>query len=302
MTSTIRHITFDCHDLELVSRFWTEVLGFHEDPDDPNEPGDTEYLIIDPKGLHPGLLFIQVPDEKVVKNRVHLDLQPADGRDVEVERLEKLGGTLVADHRKPDGTGWVVLADPEGNELCIERSAAERGEAGRRDTGERPFPPLRTADELEMLIGMLDWYRDAVIAKVDGIAPAVAAARPLGSATTIAGLVKHLALVEDSWLEDRFAGNPEPEPWRSAPWDDDRDWEFTSAPTEPFADSLALYRAAIERSRRTVAGRGLDDLAANAGDRPFTLRFVLVHLIEETARHLGHLDILRELLDGTTGE
>ncbi|HKQ01164.1 MAG TPA: VOC family protein, partial [Actinomycetes bacterium] len=79
----------------------------------------------------PGLLFIKVPEPKTVKNRVHLDLVPTDRtRDEEVERLLGIGATLVADHRRSDGSGWVVLADPEGNELCIERSAAERAATG----------------------------------------------------------------------------------------------------------------------------------------------------------------------------
>ena len=172
-----------------------------------------------------------MPDEKIVKNRVHLDLQPADGRDVEVERLEKLGATLVADHRKPDGSGWVV-AGRSGGQRALHRAigrpsgARPRRRTPASGTSRRSGP--RTSSSCST--GMLDWYRDGVIAKVDGISPAVAAAQPLGSATSIAGLVKHLALVEDSWLEDRFAGNPEPEPWRSAPWDDDRDWEFTDGP------------------------------------------------------------------------
>ena len=72
-----------------------------------------------------------MPEPKTVKNRVHLDLEPTDRtRDEEVERLLKIGATLVADHRRPDGTGWVVLADPEGNEFCVERSAAERAATG----------------------------------------------------------------------------------------------------------------------------------------------------------------------------
>jgi predicted enzyme related to lactoylglutathione lyase/uncharacterized damage-inducible protein DinB len=302
MTSAIRHITFDCHDPAVLGRFWAEVLGYEDDPENRNEPGDPELLLVDPERRRPGLLFIVVPEGKTVKNRVHLDLQPADGRDVEVERIKGLGGTVVADHRTPDGAGWVVVADPEGNELCIERSAAERGAPEPVDTGERTFPPVRTVGELELLTGMLDWYREGVLAKVAGVSQANASVRPLRSGTSIAGLVKHLAVVEDSWLDDRFAGNPEPEPWASAPWDEDRDWEFTSAPAERIEDLLDLYRVSIERSRAAVAGHGLDDLASNAGDRPFNLRFVLVHLIEETARHLGHLDVLRELLDGTTGE
>jgi hypothetical protein len=68
-----------------------------------------------------------VPEAKASKNRVHLDLLPAEQtRDQEVARLLELGATMVADHRRPDGTGWVVLADPEGNEFCVERSASER--------------------------------------------------------------------------------------------------------------------------------------------------------------------------------
>jgi len=76
----------------------------------------------------PGLLFIRVPEAKVVKNRVHLDWVPTDRtRDAEVERVLGLGATIHEDHRSPDGPGWVTLLDPEGNEFCIERSAAERG-------------------------------------------------------------------------------------------------------------------------------------------------------------------------------
>ena len=85
-------------------------------------------MIVDPEGLRPRLLFIEVPDEKVTKNRVHLDLRPADGtRDEELERLLEHGATVVADHRGKygPGTGWVTLADPAGNEFCILRSEAE---------------------------------------------------------------------------------------------------------------------------------------------------------------------------------
>ena len=91
-----------------------------------------------------------------------------------------------------------------------------------------------------------------------------------------------------------------PEPWASAPFDDDPDWEFHSA--TDLDDAVGLYRAACDRSR-AVAGRfDLDATATNERGRAFSLRFVLLHLVEETARHLGHLDVLRELADGTTGE
>jgi Glyoxalase-like domain len=126
MTALPRNITFDCADPYLLVGFWSQVTGYREDPENPNEPGDPEGYLAGPGG-QPGLLFIKVPEPKTVKNRVHLDLVPADRtRDEEVERLLGIGATLVADHRRSDGTGWALLADPEGNELCIERSAAER--------------------------------------------------------------------------------------------------------------------------------------------------------------------------------
>jgi len=298
----IRHITIDCREPSALAAFWAPVLGFVEDPDDPNEPGANEFLIVDPQARHPGLLFIGVPEPKTTKNRIHLDLQPDVDRDQAVDAAAALGATLVADHRQADGTGWVVLADPEGNELCIERSAAERGTPPPIHSEDTAFPDgTATADELAMLTNILEWYRAAVMRKVTAISPTVARTSPLRSGTTIVGLVKHLALVEDSWLCDRFAGSPEPEPWASAPFDDDWDWEFHSAVDEPMDDVLALYELACQRSRDAAEGHSLDDHAANAS-RPFTLRFAYLHLIEETARHVGHLDILREYLDGTTGE
>ncbi|MCX4694622.1 VOC family protein [Streptomyces sp. NBC_01408] len=124
----VRHITFDSLDPYAVARFWSAVTGFQIHPDD--EEGDDEILLV-PEPAQPGvpgLLFIRVPDAKSLKNRVHLDIQPSTGtRDETVERLMGLGAKLVDDRRAPDGVlGWVVLADPEGNELCIERSTAER--------------------------------------------------------------------------------------------------------------------------------------------------------------------------------
>ncbi len=126
MTALISHTPFDSLDAHAMSVFWGQVLGFVEDPDDPNEPGHEECLISSTDGSQ-RLLFIQVPDAKQVKNRLHLDLKPAEStREQELERLSGLGAREVADRRRPDGSGWVVLADPEGNEFCILRSDAER--------------------------------------------------------------------------------------------------------------------------------------------------------------------------------
>ncbi|MCY1139924.1 VOC family protein [Actinoplanes sp. Pm04-4] len=129
MTSYVSHTTIDCADAYALSRWWQAVLDYHEDPADPNEPGHEECMIYSPDGGH-RLLFIEVPDTKQVKNRIHLDLRPAEGtRDEELARLIDHGATVVADRREPGGAGWVVLADPEGNEFCILRSDAERAAA-----------------------------------------------------------------------------------------------------------------------------------------------------------------------------
>jgi hypothetical protein len=119
MTSRISHTTFDALDAYAQSVFWSHVLDFVEDPDDPNEPGHEECLITS-RDLSQLLLFVTVPDAKKLKNRVHLDLRPADGtREQEVERVLALGATQVGDYRRRDGSGWITLADPEGNEFCI---------------------------------------------------------------------------------------------------------------------------------------------------------------------------------------
>jgi hypothetical protein len=118
--------TVDSRNAFTQSLFWSSVLGFAENPNDPNKPEHEECLIQSPDG-NQRILFIDVPEAKQVKNRIHFDLEPTDTtRDEELRRLLDLGATHVDDRRLPDGRGWVVLGDPEGNEFCILRSAAER--------------------------------------------------------------------------------------------------------------------------------------------------------------------------------
>ena len=126
MTSRISHTTLDAIDAYAQSVWWGRALGMAEDPQDPNEPGHEECMIFSPDG-RTRLLFIEVPDAKTeLKNRVHFDLRPTDlTREQELERLTGLGATLVADRRRPDGSGWYTMADPEGNEFCILRSDLE---------------------------------------------------------------------------------------------------------------------------------------------------------------------------------
>jgi predicted enzyme related to lactoylglutathione lyase len=130
--TTIRTITIDCADAEAVGRFWEFLLGWalELEPDGSQSFDIGEALLSNPAG-GPNLLFQRVPEPKQVKNRVHLDLGPTErSRDQEVDRLLGAGATIVGDHRKPDGGGWVVMADIEGNEFCIERSDAERSSDG----------------------------------------------------------------------------------------------------------------------------------------------------------------------------
>jgi hypothetical protein len=131
MTSFISHTSVDCANAYELSEWWKPVLGYADLEDDPNEPGHEECMIRDPDTGHQ-VLFIEVPEAKQVKNRIHFDLCPRAGtRDEELARLLELGATEVADLRGTHGpgTGWVVLADPEGNEFCILRSQAERDAA-----------------------------------------------------------------------------------------------------------------------------------------------------------------------------
>ncbi|MFF9483344.1 VOC family protein [Streptomyces sp. NPDC014676] len=120
MNPTIRHVTFDCAgDPYDLATFWSTMLGNPLADDD--KPGDPEALIADPSG-GPGLLFVRVPEGKTAKNRLHFDLRPTGRtRAEEVARAIGLGARQLADHTRPDGGGWVTLADPEGNEFCVER-------------------------------------------------------------------------------------------------------------------------------------------------------------------------------------
>jgi hypothetical protein len=119
MTSRISHTSIDARNSYEQSVFWAEVLDWIQDPDDPNLPEHDECLIMS-RDRAERLLFITVPDEKIVKNRLHLDLRPVDrSREAEVGRLVQLGATQVADFRRPDGSGWITLTDLEGNEFCV---------------------------------------------------------------------------------------------------------------------------------------------------------------------------------------
>ena len=143
-------VTFDAAEPEKLAEFWGLALGYVVEPppegfasweDFAGSAGIPEAdwgevaSRIDPAGEGPRLYFQRVPEGKTAKNRLHFDLWPtATARDAEVERAVRLGATMLADRRQPGGPGWVVLADPEGNEFCVGSSAAER--AARRRSGQ----------------------------------------------------------------------------------------------------------------------------------------------------------------------
>ncbi|MFF3212636.1 VOC family protein [Streptomyces sp. NPDC002886] len=118
----MQNVAIDCADAYELARFWSRVTGRPLDPE--YGPGDRETQVVMAEG--PVLYFNQVPEPKTVKNRIHLCLRPGTSRDREVDRLLALGAGFLADHRNPDGSGWAVLADPEGNEFCVLRSESDR--------------------------------------------------------------------------------------------------------------------------------------------------------------------------------
>jgi Glyoxalase-like domain len=131
MTCLVSHTSVDCRNAYELSEWWKSLLGYVDVDGDPNEAGDEECMILDPATDH-HILFIEVPDTKQAKNRLHFDLVPRSStRDEEIERVLASGATMVNDLRGHwgEGSGWAVLADPEDNEFCVLRTPAERAAA-----------------------------------------------------------------------------------------------------------------------------------------------------------------------------
>lgn len=158
------------------------------------------------------------------------------------------------------------------------------------------------ADERTTLEAFLDYYRSAVMAKVRGLSEEDARRRLVSSATTLAGLIKHLRRVEVSWFQHRLAQIPS-EDLPALRWiDDDPDGDFEVHSNETMESLIADYDAQCELSRQTAAKFQLDEVVPHPYLGEVSMRWIYVHMIEETARHAGHADILREQLDGTTGD
>jgi uncharacterized damage-inducible protein DinB len=171
----------------------------------------------------------------------------------------------------------------------------------------RPAPPL-AADETATLLGFLDYQRATLAWKCAGLDAAGLAATIGASAMTLGGLLKHLAYVEGDWFSRWLHGRGRQPPWDTVDWKADPDWEWNSAAGDTPEQLDALWQEAVARSRSLVtealAEGGLDQLARRTwpDGRAPSLRWILVHMIEEYARHNGHADLLRESVDGQTGE
>jgi uncharacterized damage-inducible protein DinB len=161
----------------------------------------------------------------------------------------------------------------------------------------RPVRPPQ-GDERTLLGAFLDWHRVTVRVKCEGLAEPAAHRSfiPGSPLMTIAGMVSHLRWVEHSWFETCLLGEPDRGPWT----DDDPDAEMR-VDDVPLARLLDEYDEQCARSREIVAGLDLATLEQPNEGEQVSLRWILLHMIEETARHNGHIDLLRELADGVTG-
>ena len=171
----------------------------------------------------------------------------------------------------------------------------------------RPEPPL-VADEAATLIGFLEYQRATLEWKCSGIDEDGLNLAVASSSMTLGGILKHLSVVEEYWFSQWLRGrDPEP-PWDTVDWDADPDWEWHSAAADSPEQLRSLWKGTIARSRLLVsdalAEGGIEQLARRTwpDGRSPSFRWILCHMIEEYARHNGHVDLIRESVDGVTGE
>lgn len=165
--------------------------------------------------------------------------------------------------------------------------------------------PKKAPAERQGLEEFLDYFRQVVRRKAEGLTPAQLTHSVASSSLTIGGIVRHLTLVEESWFLEVFQGGELGEPWASADWKSEPDWDFDSAAGSTAEELLATHAHACERSRKILAEvDDLDALTVRSGHdgTKFNVRWILIHLVEEYARHAGHADLIREDIDGQTGD
>ena len=294
-------VTFDCADPETLAGFWQALVGGTIE----EAARSAEWVALEHVPVFGYLGFQQVPEEKVVKNRVHLDLDVADIGDA-VDRSTRIGARAIGDTVEEPANFFQVMADPEGNEFCFIRQKGEPRPPFVDPQG-RPEPEP-DVDEVETLIGFLDFQRATLEWKTRGLDSAGLNSTTAASTMTLGGLLKHMAWVEDHWFSHWLMGRPRSEPWASADMKANPDWEWTSSRDDDPEVLRSLWTRSCETSRDNVAEvlsrGGLSSFATATwpqGGSP-SLRWIMVHMIEEYARHNGHADLLREAFDGQTGE
>lgn len=161
-----------------------------------------------------------------------------------------------------------------------------------------PADPPFLGDEREQLTVFLDYQRGVMLRKVAGLDDVLLRTPGTPSNVTLLGMLKHLAYVERYWFRSVFAGEDVAFLWT----DDDPDADWRAEPEDTVEEVATLYRDEIERARRIVAAASLEDTCVDERGRTNDLRGIMIHMIEETARHLGHADVIREALDGATGD
>ena len=167
------------------------------------------------------------------------------------------------------------------------------------DTSQRIDPPYR-GDEKETLLGFLNFLRQTVVLKCHGLSEEQMRSTSTASSMTLLGMLKHLTIVERYWFRGVFLDEDVDLPWSEE--DPDADWRHDDE--DSGATAVADYIAEYAKSNEIVASHNVDELAkwARSDDERVNLRYIMVHLIEETGRHCGHADIIRESIDGVTGE
>jgi hypothetical protein len=166
-------------------------------------------------------------------------------------------------------------------------------------TTHRVDPP-RVADEKTMLVAWLEYHRATLELKCAGLPPDRLAERSVPPSTlSLLGLVRHMTEVERSWFRRRLAGEDAPHLYYT---DADPDGDFDNLDSVSVEEAFAAWRSECDHARRLVAAHSLDDLARRPRDRPLSLRWIMIHMIEEYARHNGHADLLRERIDGAVGD
>jgi Protein of unknown function (DUF664)/Glyoxalase-like domain len=281
-TSYVDQVSLDIppsrYDVEM--EFWAALTGWwRRDP----APGSEFGRVTGPPD-QPLFLLLQRLDDEQESVTAHLDWSSSDP-EAEVSAHVAAGAAVQGRFR-----GWTVLRDPGGLTYCV--------------THRRPGLRPGVSDEIGNLTRFLDEHREIFRRKAGGLDHDQLTRTLPPSDLTLGGMVKHLAFVEDWWFGRTLMGD-QAEPWASVDWEADHDWDWHSATDDTSEQLWALWERAVARSREAVAADPRPEREAATTRRngePFSLRWILAHMIEEYARHNGHADLIRQSIDGQVGD